>query len=121
MLILSQNSIQTIRLGLGDDDLDYLTFKTTITLEINHLMTGGMACQIACGPRALSFSQHAQLSSHVRLINLLLRRTLHFFQLEEACSLLSLGNVIMKLGRGSAGAFRVLEDVKTVVLTLFYE
>ena len=50
MLILSQNSIQTIRLRLSDDYIDDLTFKTIVTLEINYLMTRGVTCQIAFGP-----------------------------------------------------------------------
>src|ERR1043165_3893141 len=80
-----------------------------------------MARQVAFGPRALSLRQHAQSSSDIRLEDFVLRRTLHFFELEEACSLFSFGNVVVKLCGWCAGAFRVLEDVKTVVLTLFHE
>src|SRR6185503_4988164 len=121
MLILSQNSIQTICLRLGHDDIDDLTFKTVVTLEINHLMTSRVTCQIAFRPRALPFRQHAKRSSDVRLVNLLLRRTMHFLEFEETRLLFSLRNVIFKLRGWSAGAFRILEDVKTVVVTLLHE
>src|SRR5215213_4898880 len=105
MLILSQKPIQTIRLRFSDNHINDLTFKTIISFEVNHLMTRGMTCQIAFRSRTLSFSQHAQLSSHVRLVNLLLRRTMHFFELEETRSLFSFRNVIFKLRGWSAGAF----------------
>src|ERR1041385_2614270 len=104
MLILSQNSIQTIRLRGAYDHVDDLAFKAFVTLEIDHFMTGRMTRYIAFGPRALSFSQHAQHSSEVRLINFVLHRTLHLFKLEEACSLFRLGNVVVKLGGWRAGA-----------------
>src|ERR671929_1102981 len=103
MLILSQNSIQTIRLRFGDDHINDLT-KSILALEVNHLMTSGMTCQIAFGSRTLSFSQHAELSSHVRLVNLFLRRALNFFEFEETRLLFSLRNIIFKLCGWSAGA-----------------
>lgn len=40
MLILSQHSIQTIRLRFSNENVDDLAFKTTISLEVNYLMTG---------------------------------------------------------------------------------
>src|SRR6185369_15013166 len=55
------------------------------------------------------------------LVNLLLRRTMHFLEFEETRLLFSLRNVIFKLRGWSAGAFRILEDVKTVVVTLLHE
>src|SRR4029434_9303901 len=78
-----------------------------------------MPCQITFGPRALPLGKHAQLSSHIRSVDLLLSRTVHFFELQEPRSLLSLRHVIMKLRRRSTRTFRILEDIKTVVLTLF--
>src|SRR5689334_2793736 len=121
MLILSQNSIQTIRLSGADHDVDNLAFKTLIAREINHLMTSGMTRQIVFGSRALTFGEYTQRLSDIRLVNFLLRRTLHSFEFEEACSLCSFGNVVFKLRGWRAGAFRILEDIKTVVLTLFHE
>ena len=50
MLILSQISIQTIRLRGGNNHVDYLTFKTLVACEVNHFMTSGMTHQIAFGP-----------------------------------------------------------------------
>src|ERR1051325_8397451 len=73
---------------------------------------------VAFGPRAPSLCQHAERPSDIRPIDFLLRRALHFFEFEEACSLFSFRNVIVKLSGRRAGALRVLEDVKTVVLTL---
>ena len=121
MFILSQNSIQTIRLRGGNNHVDDLAFKTLIASEVNYFMTRGMTGQIGCGPRALSFREHTQGSSDVRLEDFVLRRTLHFLEFEEACSLFSLGNVVFKLGGRRAGAFRIFEEIQTVVVTLFHE
>src|SRR6476661_4568967 len=103
MLILSQNSIQTIRLRSANDDVDNLTFKPAVAREINHLMTGGMPRQIAFRSRAPSFREHAQRTADVRLEDFVLHRTLHFLELEEARSLFSFGNVVVKLGGWRAG------------------
>src|SRR5262249_21114949 len=49
---------------------------------------------------------------------LVLRGSLNFLELQEPRSLFCFGNVIMKLCHRRSRAFRIFENVETVVLTL---
>src|SRR6185295_15039188 len=76
-----------------------------------------MSRKIVFGTRTLFFSKHAELATDIGTVNLFLCRALNFFELQKPRLLFRLGNVIMKLSSRRSCAFRIFEDVETVVLT----
>src|SRR5690349_20218398 len=77
-----------------------------------------MSRKISFGTRTLFFSKHAELATDIRTVDLILRGALNFLELQKPRLLFRFRNVIMKLRCRCSRAFRVFEDVETVVLTL---
>src|SRR5215203_4990379 len=80
-----------------------------------------MAGHIVLRSRALSFSEHTDPASDIRLVNVLLCRAMNSFELQEPRSLFGLRHIIVKLRCRRSRTSRVFEDKEAVIVAVLNE